>query len=114
MTMPKEWSRFEFKTDPENGYLVGPDGCHYRTEQQAFHYARRNPPLKEQSMAIPLDAYGEDNQPYRLSKSKTELQAMTNAELADYIESGTFDDDGFSHSARVGLVRVLRHLAIPD
>ena len=39
MNMPKEWSAFEFKTDPSNGYLVGPDGCHYQTEKHAFHYA---------------------------------------------------------------------------
>lgn len=58
-------------------------------------------------MAIPIEAYGDapERRPY---KSKAELQAMSNVELADYIERGTFDDDGFSHSARVGLVRVLR------
>jgi hypothetical protein len=39
MSEPKEWSPFEFKTDPENGCLIGPDGCHYETEQQAFHFA---------------------------------------------------------------------------
>ncbi len=39
MNLPAHWSRFEFKTAPENGYLVGPDGCHYRTKQHAFHYA---------------------------------------------------------------------------
>ncbi len=39
MTMPKQWSAFEFKTDPDNGYLLDPDGCHYRTERQAFHFA---------------------------------------------------------------------------
>jgi hypothetical protein len=32
--------RFEFKTDPENGMLVGPDGCHYDTEAEAMFYSR--------------------------------------------------------------------------
>lgn len=26
------------KKDPENGMLVGPDGCHYDNEHQAAHY----------------------------------------------------------------------------
>jgi hypothetical protein len=26
------------KTDPENGFLIGPDGCHYDNEHQAAHY----------------------------------------------------------------------------
>ena len=26
------------KTDPENGFLIGPDGCHYSNEHQAAHY----------------------------------------------------------------------------
>lgn len=26
------------KTDPESGFLVGPDGCHYSNEHQAAHY----------------------------------------------------------------------------
>jgi len=26
------------KTDPKNGILVGPDGCHYSNEHQAAHY----------------------------------------------------------------------------
>ena len=29
-----EW----LKRDPENGYLIGPDGCHYENERQAAHY----------------------------------------------------------------------------
>jgi hypothetical protein len=29
-----EW----LKRDPENGYLIGPDGCHYTNEHQAAHY----------------------------------------------------------------------------
>lgn len=39
MNMPKEWSPFEFKTDPSNDMLVGPDGCHYDTPKKAYHYA---------------------------------------------------------------------------
>ena len=27
------------KIDPENGYFIGPDSCHYETEQEARHYA---------------------------------------------------------------------------
>lgn len=26
------------KRDPENGLLIGPDGCHYDTEKKAAHY----------------------------------------------------------------------------
>jgi hypothetical protein len=29
-----EW----LKRDPANGYLIGPDGCHYPNEHQAAHY----------------------------------------------------------------------------
>lgn len=29
-----EW----LKTDPENGMLIGPDGCHHYNEHQAAHY----------------------------------------------------------------------------
>lgn len=39
MNKPKEWDTFEFKTDPTNGYLIGPDGCHYETPKRAYHYA---------------------------------------------------------------------------
>ncbi|MGR9130754.1 hypothetical protein ACU8NX_18560 [Rhizobium leguminosarum] len=31
-------SRFEFKRDPANGMLVGPDGCHHDTEAQAMYF----------------------------------------------------------------------------
>lgn len=31
--------KFEFKTDPRNGMLVGPDDCHYDTPKKAYHYA---------------------------------------------------------------------------
>lgn len=61
-------------------------------------------------MAIPIEAYGDD-EPRRPHKSAAELQVMSNSELADFIEKGTFDDDGFSYSARIGLVRVLRQLS---
>lgn len=30
--------RFDFKRDPKNGCLIGPDGCHYDTEAQAFYF----------------------------------------------------------------------------
>lgn len=53
MNTPKEWSKFEFKTDPENGFLVGPDECHYGTEKQAFHYAF----LKMCGCGCPEDAF---------------------------------------------------------
>lgn len=32
--------RFEFKRDPENQMLVGPDGCHYDTEAAAMYYGQ--------------------------------------------------------------------------
>jgi len=34
----KRTSRFEFKTDPENGMLIGPNGCHYDSESEAMYY----------------------------------------------------------------------------
>ncbi len=34
----KKIQRFEFKTDPNNGYLIGPDGCHYETQAEAMFY----------------------------------------------------------------------------
>lgn len=61
-------------------------------------------------MAIPIEAYGDD-EPVRPDKSKAELRAMSNAELADYIEDGTYDDDHVSPSLRAAVVRVLRQLA---
>lgn len=30
---------FEFKRDPDNGWLIGPDGCHYQSPADAFYYA---------------------------------------------------------------------------
>jgi hypothetical protein len=30
------------KTDPDNGYLIGPDGCRYANEHQAAHYGLLN------------------------------------------------------------------------
>lgn len=35
MAEKMEW----LKTDPENGMLIGPDGCHYESEKEAAHYA---------------------------------------------------------------------------
>lgn len=32
-------SRFLFKRDPSNGFLIGPDDCHYETEQEAMYYS---------------------------------------------------------------------------
>jgi hypothetical protein len=29
----------KFPRDPENGCLIGPDGCHYDTEQDVYHFA---------------------------------------------------------------------------
>ena len=31
--------RFEFKTDPANGFLIGPDGAHYNNERSAMFYS---------------------------------------------------------------------------
>ncbi|MEC9268497.1 MAG: hypothetical protein VX464_20730 [Pseudomonadota bacterium] len=33
-------ARWEFKKDPDNGMLIGPDGCHYETEAHAFYFAQ--------------------------------------------------------------------------
>lgn len=41
------------KRDPENGCLVGPDGCHYENEHQACHYAL----LKLCGCGAPEEAY---------------------------------------------------------
>lgn len=35
----KDDTRFEFQTDPSNGCLVGPDGCHYDTEAEAMYFS---------------------------------------------------------------------------
>lgn len=32
--------RFEFKRDPDNGMLIGPDECHYDTEAEAMYYGQ--------------------------------------------------------------------------
>jgi hypothetical protein len=32
---PKPW----LERDPQNGCLIGPDGCHYANEHQAMHFA---------------------------------------------------------------------------
>lgn len=34
----KHQGRFEFKTDPQNDLLIGPDGCHYENERKAMYY----------------------------------------------------------------------------
>jgi len=34
----KRTSRFEFKTDPKNGMLIGPTGGHYDNEAEAMYY----------------------------------------------------------------------------
>lgn len=34
-----ETRRFEFKIDPENGYFIGPDGCHYQNQRAAMYYS---------------------------------------------------------------------------
>lgn len=41
-------------------------------------------------------------------KSSAELRAMSNADLAAYIEQCSFDYDGTSQSVRVAMVRLLR------
>jgi len=30
--------RFKFERDEDNGMLIGPDGCHYNSEAEAFYY----------------------------------------------------------------------------
>lgn len=39
MNTPKHSFEFEFKIDPANGMLIGPDGGHYQTPLHAYHYA---------------------------------------------------------------------------
>lgn len=39
MTYLERQSRFEFKRDPSNDCLVGPDGCHYDSEQEAMYFS---------------------------------------------------------------------------
>lgn len=29
--------RWDFQVDPKNGMLIGPDGCHYETQQEAMY-----------------------------------------------------------------------------
>jgi hypothetical protein len=36
----KRQKRFEFKVDPQNGCLIGPDDCHYETEAEAMYYGQ--------------------------------------------------------------------------
>lgn len=36
--MTRHGNRIAMEQDPENGMLIGPDGCHYVNERQAFHY----------------------------------------------------------------------------
>lgn len=31
-------ARFYFKTDPDNGCVIGPEGCHYDTEAEAMYF----------------------------------------------------------------------------
>lgn len=63
-------------------------------------------------MAIPPEAMGDDDGPssnpgYR---SRGQLAALSNNELADYIAACTYDYDHIPQSVRVALVRLLRHL----
>lgn len=44
-----EW----LKRDPDSGFLIGPDGCHYKNEHQAAHYSL----LKLCGCGCPEDAY---------------------------------------------------------
>ncbi len=41
------------KRDPDNGCLIGPDGCHYENEHQAAHYGL----LKLCGCGLPENAY---------------------------------------------------------
>lgn len=41
-------------------------------------------------------------------RSKEQLEAMSDTELADYIEGNSFDYDGMSDTFRVAIVRLLR------
>lgn len=36
--LQKTYGRFEFKRDPSNDMLLGPEGCHYETEAKAMYY----------------------------------------------------------------------------
>ena len=36
----RRYGRFEFKRDPQNDMLVGPDGCHHHTERSAMYYGQ--------------------------------------------------------------------------
>ncbi len=49
----KNRERFEFKTDPSNGYLIGPDGAHYKNPKQAMYYGQ----LKFCGCGDPVEAH---------------------------------------------------------
>lgn len=33
-------SEFKFEIDEKNGYLIGPDGCHYASKAEAMYYGK--------------------------------------------------------------------------
>ena len=33
-------ARFDFRRDPGNGMLIGPDGCHYDSESEAMYFGQ--------------------------------------------------------------------------
>jgi len=43
----------KYRLDPANGYLIGPDGCHYENEHQVHHYAE----LHLCGCGLPEEAY---------------------------------------------------------
>jgi hypothetical protein len=60
-------------------------------------------------MAIPPEMYGEDDSPpSRAHIPDKKLKELTDDQLADYIESGTYEQDGTSSSIRHAIVRLLR------
>lgn len=36
----EDTKQFKFVRDPKNGMIVGPDGCHYESEQEAVYFSQ--------------------------------------------------------------------------
>jgi hypothetical protein len=88
MTTPyiERTKRFEFKRDANNGMLIGPKGCHYDTEAEAFYFDQIGlcgcgRPKDVHAFLLKCLTAGKDDYPAILDYKKIEKLVADNIEI---------------------------------
>lgn len=95
--------------DPSNGMLIGPDGCHYTTEREAYHFAVLklcgcgNPEGAYNFCREVLTAFDRREKPWINAQEVITKIVAADPELAGHVIAHLFDHLGLlEHGTNIG------------